>query len=147
MNNYKKLNIFRGIFAFIIFVIFGIIIFTEKGGDIFIPKIQEKLNTYLLTNYQNIIGKTIQEEITYKDRTFTMKIIDKLNKEHYFYIIYDNGKITDTYQKDYQEGKQLLREWNIPESYKGIGNCILGYPVDKTDKVPSPRKENYVIFK
>lgn len=110
MNNYKKLNIFRGIFAFIIFVIFGIIIFTEKGGDIFIPKIQEKLNTYLLTNYQNIIGKTIQEEITYKDRTFTMKIIDKLNKEHYFYIIYDNGKITDTYQKDYLEGKQLLNK-------------------------------------
>jgi nitroreductase len=46
-----------------------------------------------------------------------------------------------------EEGKQLLKEWNIPESYKGIGNCILGYPVDKTDKVPSPRKENYVIFK
>ena len=46
-----------------------------------------------------------------------------------------------------EEGKELLKEWNIPESYKGIGNCILGYPVDKTDKVPSPRKENYVIFK
>ena len=46
-----------------------------------------------------------------------------------------------------EEGKQLLTEWNIPESYKGIGNCILGYPADKTDKVPSPRKENYVIFK
>ena len=46
-----------------------------------------------------------------------------------------------------EEGKQLLKEWNIPESYKGIGNCILGYPVDKTDKVPSPRKENYVLFK
>ena len=45
------------------------------------------------------------------------------------------------------EGKNLLKEWGIPESYKGIGNCILGYPVDKTDKVPSPRKENYVIFK
>ena len=46
-----------------------------------------------------------------------------------------------------EEGKKLLKEWGIPESYKGIGNCILGYPVDKTDKVPSPRKENYVIFK
>ena len=108
MNNYKKLNIARGIFAFTIFVIFGIIIFTEKGGDIFIPKIQEKLNEYLLTNYQGIVDKTIQEEIIYKNRTFTMKIIDKLNKDHYFYITYNNGKITDTYQTDYQEGKKLL---------------------------------------
>jgi nitroreductase len=45
------------------------------------------------------------------------------------------------------EGKELLKEWGIPESYKGIGNCILGYPKDKTDKIPSPRKENYVIYK
>ena len=46
-----------------------------------------------------------------------------------------------------QQGKELLKEWGIPESYKGIGNCILGYPKDKTDKIPSPRKENYVIYK
>ena len=110
MNEYKKLNIARSIFAFIIFVIFGVIIFTEKGGDIFIPKIQEKLNLYLATNYKNIIDKTIQEDIIYKDRTFTMKVIDKLNKEHYFYITYNNGKITDTYKTDYEEGKNLLNK-------------------------------------
>jgi nitroreductase len=46
-----------------------------------------------------------------------------------------------------QEGKELLKEWGIPESYKGIGNCILGYPKDKTDVLPKPRKENYVIYK
>lgn len=46
-----------------------------------------------------------------------------------------------------QEGKLLLKEWGIPESYKGIGNCILGYPKDKTDVLPKPRKENYVIYK
>lgn len=45
------------------------------------------------------------------------------------------------------EGKLLLKEWGLPESYKGIGNCILGYPVDKTDVLPKPRKENYVIYK
>ena len=46
-----------------------------------------------------------------------------------------------------EEGKLLLKEWGIPESYKGIGNCILGYPKDKTDVLPKPRKENYVIYK
>lgn len=110
MNKYKKLNIARGIFAFIIFVAFGIIICTEKGGDFLIPKVQEKLNEYLTTNYTNIINDTIQEEIIYKDRTFTMKIYDKKNKNHYFYVKYDNGKITDTYQEDYIKGQNILNE-------------------------------------
>ena len=39
-----------------------------------------------------------------------MKIYDKTNKNHYFYITYDNGKITDTYQEDYIKGKSLLNE-------------------------------------
>ncbi len=26
-----------------------------------------------------------------------------------------------------EEGKALMAEWGIPESYKGVGNCILGY--------------------
>lgn len=110
MDKYKRLNIARGIFTFIIFVIFGIIICTEKGGDFLIPKVNEKLNNYLTTNYKNIINDTIQEETTYKDRKFTMKITDKINENHYFYITYDNGKITDTYKEDYIQGKTLLKK-------------------------------------
>ena len=110
MDKYKRLNIARGIFTFIIFVIFGIIICTEKGGDFLIPKVNEKLNNYLTTNYKNIINDTIQEETTYKDRKFTMKIKNKINENHYFYITYDNGKITDTYKEDYIQGKTLLKE-------------------------------------
>lgn len=110
MDKYKRLNIARGAFAFIIFVAFGIIICTEKGGDLLIPKVKEKLSEYLTTNYTSIVNETIQDEITYKDKTFTMKIYDKLNKKHYFYITYDNGKITDTYQEDYIKGKSLLNE-------------------------------------
>ena len=108
MDKYKRLNIAQGVFAFIIFVAFGIIVCTEKGGDLLKPKVQKKLNEYLTTNYTNIINNTIQEEINYKDRTFTMKIHNKINENHYFYIKYDNGKITDTYQEDYIEGKSLL---------------------------------------
>ena len=110
MDKYKKLNIARGVFAFIIFVAFGIIVCTEKGGDLLIPKVKEKLNEYITTNYTSIVNDTIQDEITYKDKTFTMKIYDKTNKNHYFYITYDNGKITDTYQEDYIKGKSLLKE-------------------------------------
>lgn len=27
-----------------------------------------------------------------------------------------------------EEGRELLREWGIPEDVFGVGNCILGYP-------------------
>ena len=27
-----------------------------------------------------------------------------------------------------EEGKELLRSWNLPENLRGIGCCILGYP-------------------
>ena len=26
-----------------------------------------------------------------------------------------------------EKGKELMKEWGLPESYVGIGNCILGY--------------------
>lgn len=110
MEKYKRLNFARSIFTFIIFVIFGIIICTEKGGHLLIPKIQEKINEYLTTNYKNILDKTIQNEITYKNRKFTMKITDTSNENHYFYITYSNGKITDTYKNDYQKGESILKE-------------------------------------
>ncbi|HBK03841.1 MAG TPA: diguanylate cyclase, partial [Clostridiales bacterium] len=28
---------------------------------------------------------------------------------------------------DTPEGKTLLKKWGVPESYRGVGNCILGY--------------------
>lgn len=44
---------------------------------------------------------------------------------------------------DSEEGKSLLRKWNLSENYRGIGNCILGYP--KGD-IPAakPRKADYI---
>ena len=42
------------------------------------------------------------------------------------------------------EGKELLKEWNIPENYVGIGYCILGYPEEKSKA--KPRKEDYIRF-
>lgn len=36
---------------------------------------------------------------------------------------------------DLPEGKALLRQWGIPEHFRGVGNCILGY----TDTAPTPK--------
>lgn len=43
------------------------------------------------------------------------------------------------------EGKELLKKWNIPTYYEGIGNCILGYAQEGGIKEPIKRKDNYII--
>ena len=42
------------------------------------------------------------------------------------------------------EGKELLKEWNISENYVGIGHCILGYPEEKSEAKQS--KDGYIRF-
>lgn len=43
------------------------------------------------------------------------------------------------------EGKALLQELGIPESYVGIGHCILGYAASEPREA-APRKEDSVYF-
>lgn len=44
---------------------------------------------------------------------------------------------------DSPEGKALLKKWGLPENYRGIGNCILGYP--DGEPVRKPRQEGRII--
>ena len=44
---------------------------------------------------------------------------------------------------DTPEGKALLRAWGVPESYRGVGNCILGYAVEEPEA--KPRKSGRII--
>lgn len=37
---------------------------------------------------------------------------------------------------DSDEGKALLKQWGLPETLRGVGNCILGYP----QETPEPRE-------
>ncbi len=106
MNKQKKLIIGRGIFVFIVFVALGIIVCTEKFGNILTPKITKKINTYIEEKYKDLDLKT--NKVKFKNTTYTMKVESKENKNHYFYIKYFNKKITDTYKKDYLEGNRLL---------------------------------------
>ena len=42
------------------------------------------------------------------------------------------------------EGKALLAKWGLPETMRGVGNCILGYPEGEIP-APKPRKEGYIL--
>lgn len=108
MNKQKKLLIQRTIFLFIVFVSLGVIIVTEKAGTIMIPKINKKITTYINDNYSDIKDTIKRSKLTYKNTKYTTKITNNTNKNHYFYIYYQNKKIKDTYKKDYLEGKNLL---------------------------------------
>ena len=44
---------------------------------------------------------------------------------------------------DTPEGKALLRAWGVPESYRGVGNCILGYAAEEPEA--KPRKSGRII--
>ena len=45
---------------------------------------------------------------------------------------------------DRPEGKALLKKWGLPETYRGIGNCILGY-ADGEAPAPKPRRDGWII--
>jgi nitroreductase len=51
-------------------------------------------------------------------------------------------RVKEEFETD--EGKELLKEWNISENYVGIGHCILGYPEEKSEA--KPRKDGYIRF-
>ena len=110
--NKNSLIIGRAIFTLFIIIAFGLIIVNEKGGKIFLPKATNKIKTYIDENYNQIKEEIAIENIDYKNRTFTAKIISKQNKNLFFYITYKNKKIQDTYQKDYIEGKSILTYLN-----------------------------------
>lgn len=44
---------------------------------------------------------------------------------------------------EFPEGIELKKKWGIPEDYMGIGNCIVGYPLETVSA--KPRKENRII--
>ena len=46
---------------------------------------------------------------------------------------------------DSTEGRELARSWGVPDSYKGIGNLILGYSGGPLPD-PKPRKEGFSII-
>ena len=46
---------------------------------------------------------------------------------------------------DSPEGREMATAWGLPESYKGIGYCILGY-TEGEEPEAKPRKEDFVVY-
>ncbi len=45
---------------------------------------------------------------------------------------------------DKAEGKELLKKWGLPETLRGVGNCVLGY-IDGPMPKPHPRKDGWIF--
>ena len=45
---------------------------------------------------------------------------------------------------DSEEGKELKKQWGVPEEYIGVGHCVLGYR-DCEYPTAKPRKDGFVI--
>ena len=141
----QKLKLQMFVFAIFIFVSFGIIIIKEKSSTILIPKVEEKMNTYLNEKYnENELNKS---KVTYKTPKYIMKVSDNNNKYHYFYIYYQNKKITDTYKKDYIEGNTLLKhtEKSIQEKINNKTNNNYKITIEKKLNDFSEEIQNNVI--
>ena len=142
MKEQKKLTIQMGLFTFIIFVSFGVIILNEKVAPLFSPRIDQKLNKYLKENYTSIINELDIGKTNYNNTEYQLKISFKENSNLYFYIRYSDKKITDTYKEDYLEGKNLLSkieektEKELKEKYNKSFKVSLLKPLNEySDKV------------
>ena len=105
----QKLKLQMFIFTVFIFVAFGLIIINEKTASFLIPKVEKNMNNYITEKYKDLNNNINKSKVTYNATKYTMKVTNKKNKYHYFYIYYKDKKITDTYKKDYIEGNQLLK--------------------------------------
>ena len=142
MKEQKKLTIQMGLFTFIIFVSFGVIILNEKVAPLFSPRSDQKLNKYLKENYTSIIDELDIGKTNYNNTEYQLKISFKENSNLYFYIRYSDKKITDTYKEDYLEGKNLLSkieektEKELKEKYNKSFKVSLLKPLNEySDKV------------
>ena len=45
---------------------------------------------------------------------------------------------------DSEEGKELLKEWNLPTTLRGVGAIALGY-ANEEPKEAAPRKKDYIV--
>ena len=116
MNKQRRLLYGQALFTILIMVSLTLIIINEKKNIILIPKIEKKIDSYIEEKY-NDLKNINKSKITIKNNKYIVKISSEKNKNLYFYITYSNNKITDTYKKDYLEGKTLLNkiEKNLEE--------------------------------
>ena len=120
MRQDKKLMLGMTILFLITFIFFGTLVTTEKLAPYYTDKIKERFENYIKENYKEENNNLKIGKISYKNQQYKAKVSNKNNKDLYFTITYQNKEITDTYKKDYLEGKTLLNELekNLEERIK-----------------------------
>lgn len=147
MKEQDKLTLQMILLFFVIFVFFGVIIVNEKISPLKIPKVTEKLETYLNENYKDIINDINIGTTEYKNMKYESKISNKKNSNLYFYLYYEDKKITDTYKKDYVEGKTIInyQEKQIKKNIKNKTGSNFEIKILKTlDKYTDNIKEKII---
>lgn len=108
MNEKTKLTLYMGMFYLIVILLLGLIIISEKKEEYIKPKVKKKMITYLEEKYNLEDRKNFKyQKITQNNKKYSMRVSHKKNKHLYFTVTYQRKKITDTYKKDYLEGKTL----------------------------------------
>lgn len=120
MRQDKKLMLGMTILFLITFIFFGTLVTTEKLAPYYTDKIKERFENYIKENYKEENNNLKIGKISYKNQQYKAKVSNKNNKDLYFTITYQNKEITNTYKKDYLEGKTLLNELekNLEEKIK-----------------------------
>ena len=54
MDEKNRLTLYMGIFYLLVILCIGLIVIDEKKKDFLIPKIEDKINTYINNNYSDI---------------------------------------------------------------------------------------------
>lgn len=115
MDYKNKLVLQMGIFFILVVGIFSYIVLNEKKYEILTPKVEEKMNKYIDKKFaKEKIDLNIDKiKLDKYNKDYKIKLSNSKNKHLYFYVIYKNKKITDTYKKDYVEGKSLFNYTSI----------------------------------
>lgn len=145
MKERKNLTIQMTIFFTFVFVIFSLIIISEKKNTLVLPKINSLMTNYINENYHDL--EVIKSNITEENNIFSMKVHNKDNKNHYFYINYSNKKISDTYKKDYFEGATILNHLSkkLEKKIYSITNKNYKVTFDNTLNNYSQQVQNQLI--
>lgn len=150
MKERNKLTLQMSLLFFVIFVFFGVVVVNEKLSPLKIPKVTEKINVYINDKYKDILNDVNINEVEYKEMKYQTKIVSKKNDNYYFYIFYENKKITDTYKKDYLEGQSILeyQKEKIIENIKNKTKTTYNITMSKTlDKYTDNIKEKIITTK
>ena len=137
MNEKNKLVLQMGIFFILVTGAFSYIVLNEKKYLILTPKVEEKLNDYIDKEFAAEKADLDIGKVKYilEDKSYKIKLNNSKNKNLYFYVIYKNKKITDTFKKDYQEGKSLYDNANN-KYQKKFKNSKLVF-IKSLDKYPN----------